>query len=90
MLRPVADLSWFGDPGQMVAMDEDQALEHVRERLIEQFPGVCPEAIRITVQDIHIRFDGRVRIYVPILVEREAKIRLAELSGQADRERAET
>ena len=74
----------------MVAMNEDQALEHLRERLIEQFPGVCPEAIRITVQDIHIRFDGRVRTYVAILVEREAKIRLAELSGQADRERAET
>ena len=74
----------------MVAMNEDQALEHLRERLIEQFPGVCPEAIRITVQDIHIRFDGRVRTYVAILVEREAKIRLAELSVQADRERAET
>jgi GTPase Era involved in 16S rRNA processing len=90
MLRPVADVSWFGDSRQMVAMDEDQALEHVRERLIEQFPGVCPEAIRITVQDIHIRFDGRVRIYVPILVEREAKIRLAEPSEQTDRERAGT
>jgi GTPase Era involved in 16S rRNA processing len=74
----------------MVAMNEDQALEHLRERLIEQFPDVCPEAIRITVQDIHIRFDGRVRTYVAILVEREAKIRLAELSVQADRERAET
>ena len=74
----------------MVAINEDQALEHLRERLIEQFPGVCPEAIRITVQDIHIRFDGRVRTYVAILVEREAKIRLAELSVQADRERAET
>lgn len=71
-------------------MNEDQALEHLRERLIEQFPDVCPEAIRITVQDIHIRFDGRVRTYVAILVEREAKIRLAELSVQADRERAET
>jgi hypothetical protein len=57
---------------------------HVRVRLIERFPDVCPDTDRITVQDIHNRFDGRVRSYVPILVEREAKIRLAELSERAE------
>lgn len=73
----------------MVSMDEDQAIAHVQDRLIERFPDVGTEAVRLAVQDVHNRFDGRVRNYVPILVEREAAIRLAELSVRADRERAE-
>ena len=32
---------------------------------------------------MHARFDGRVRNYVPILVEREAKDRLAALAAEA-------
>jgi len=73
----------------MIMMDEDHALEQVRSRLVERFPHVPVETVHLTVQDIHNRFDGRVRDYVPILVEREATIRLAELSVRADRERAE-
>lgn len=84
----VADLSWFGDGGPMVTMDEDQAIAHVQDRLIERYPDVHPGAVRRTVQDVHRRFDGRVRNYVPILVEREAAIRVAELSVRADRQRS--
>ncbi len=40
------------------------------------------------VQDVHHQFDGRVRNYVPILVEREAASRLAELSARAEGEHA--
>ena len=64
----------------MITMDEHQALEHVQSRLVEKFPAVPAETVRLTVQVVHARFDGRVRDYVPILVEREAKDRLAALA----------
>jgi hypothetical protein len=67
----------------MIMMDEDHALEQVRSRLVERFPHVPVETVHLTVQDIHNRFDGRVRDYVPILVEREARARLAVLAADA-------
>ena len=63
----------------MIKIDEHQALEQVRSRLVERFPQVPAETVHLTVQDVHSRFDGRVRDYVPILVEREAKARLTAL-----------
>jgi hypothetical protein len=62
-------------------MDEHQAIEQVLSRLIERFSDVPPEAVRRMVQDVHSGFDGRVRDYVPILVEREARARLDAFSG---------
>jgi hypothetical protein len=69
----------------MITMDEHQALEHVKSRLAARFPEVPAEAVRLTVTDVHARFDGRVRNYVPILVEREAKDRLAALAAEASK-----
>jgi hypothetical protein len=63
-------------------MDEHQAIEQVRSRLIERFSDVPPEAVRRMVQDVHSGLGGRVRDYVPILVEREARARLEALSGR--------
>jgi transglutaminase-like putative cysteine protease len=74
----------------MVTMDEDQAIAHVQDRLIERYPYVGPDVVRDAVQDVHNHFDGRVRNYVPILVEREAASRLAELSTRAEGEQPET
>jgi hypothetical protein len=67
----------------MITMDEHQALEHIQSRLAARFPAVPAETVRLTVTSVHARFDGRVRNYVPILVEREAKERLAALAAQA-------
>ena len=61
----------------MVKMDERQVIERVCARLVARFPDVSEKTGRLTVRDVHNRFDGRVRAYVPILVEREAGIRLA-------------
>lgn len=72
----------------MTTMDEDQAIAHVQDRLIERYPDVGPDVVRDAVQDIHHRFDGHVRNYVPILVEREAASRLAELSARAEGDHA--
>ena len=66
----------------MITIDEHQALEQVRSRLVERFPQVPAETVHLTVQDVHSRFDGPVRDFVPILVEREAKARLAALVEQ--------
>jgi hypothetical protein len=64
----------------MVTTDEHQALEHVCSRLVERFPDVPEATVRLTVSDVHARFDGRVRDYVPVLVEREARARLATIA----------
>jgi hypothetical protein len=69
----------------MVVMDEAQALENVRQRLVERFPDVHPDVVRTTVADVHRQFDGRVRSYVPILVERAARARLGQLSATSVR-----
>ena len=66
----------------MFAMDEPQAIEHVRTRLTERFPDLPPETVSLTVQSIHGQFDGRIHDYVPILVEREARSRLEAMSAQ--------
>jgi len=61
----------------MFTMDEHQAVEHVCAQLGERFPEVPAVIVRRIVHEVHSRFDGPVRAYVPILVEREAKARLA-------------
>ena len=63
--------------------DELRALEHVTARLAEQFPDVPGQVVQQTVQEVHRRFDGRVRDYVPILVEREARQKLGDLPAAA-------
>jgi hypothetical protein len=64
-------------------MDEQQAIEQVRLRLVERFPDVPADTVRLTVHNVHNRFDGRVRNYVPILVEREAKAHLAAVAARS-------
>ncbi|WP_344376446.1 three-helix bundle dimerization domain-containing protein [Agromyces tropicus] len=57
--------------------DEQQAVEHVVDRLRERFPSVVDDRIRAVVDEEHHRFDGRpVRDFVPVLVERAARKRL--------------
>jgi hypothetical protein len=57
--------------------DEDRAIDEVVSRLSERFPTVSPERIAVVVDEELHRFDGgRVRDFVPVLVERAAKKRL--------------
>jgi hypothetical protein len=73
--------SHFGQVEPMITMDEHHALEHVCSRLIERFPDLPAATVRLAVREVHARFDGRVRDYVPILVEREARTRLATITA---------
>ena len=62
--------------------DEDRAIDEVVSRLSEKFQALSPEHIKDVVdQELH-RFDGgRVRDFVPVLVERAAKQRLKAEAG---------
>ncbi|MEW1808911.1 three-helix bundle dimerization domain-containing protein [Pseudarthrobacter sp. NPDC080039] len=57
--------------------EELRALGHVVDRLVDKYPDVPREEIEEIVQQEHHSLDeGRVRDYVPILVEPAAKDRL--------------
>jgi hypothetical protein len=64
-----------------VHANEQTAIEHVVDRLKLAYPDVSPETIATVVHHNHARFDGRrVRDYVPLFVERDAKRELSQLS----------
>lgn len=67
----------------MPHLGEDQALVQVSERLAALFPDLSVETVNLAVRDVHRTFDGRVRDYVPVLVERAARERLAALASSA-------
>ena len=65
----------------MAKKSEAQAVAAVVDRLAAHFPGQPRSVIEDVVAHEHSLFDeGRVRDYIPILVERAAKLRL---SGRA-------
>lgn len=58
----------------MQQFSETQAVVQVCERLEARFPEFPSDAVEGTVTTAHRSFDGcRVRRYVPVLVEREAR-----------------
>lgn len=61
----------------MGVIEELRALGSVVDRLVEKFPEVPRDEIEDVVYDEHRSLDrGRVRDYVPILVEHDARDRL--------------
>jgi hypothetical protein len=65
---------------------EQQAIEDVVTRLIERFPGSDAERVHAVVVEEHHRLEGRpIRDFVPVLVERAARKRLAGESAEAPR-----
>lgn len=61
----------------MGVTEELRALAHVVDRLVDKYPAVPREDIEDIVHQEHRLLDtGRVRDYVPILVEHAAKDRL--------------
>lgn len=58
--------------------DEDRAVAEVAERLLKHFPLEAPDVVKATVAEFHQQYDGsRIRDYIPVLVEREARDRLS-------------
>ncbi|NYG07292.1 hypothetical protein BJ986_001779 [Phycicoccus badiiscoriae] len=65
----------------MSGLDEDAALVKVSEGLVARFPAVDPATVRSVVAEARSRFDGPVRDYVPLLVERVCRERLTALAS---------
>lgn len=57
--------------------DEDAAFAEIAERLTERYPHVPSDRIDAAVEEARRHFDhARVRDFVPVLAEREARARL--------------
>lgn len=80
-LRPLSRvdlLAVAGDDGPMGISEELRALDGVIERLHAKFPHVSRDRIEDVVWEEHRSLEtGRVRDFVPILVEHAARDRLA-------------
>lgn len=64
----------------MSEIDERQAVEQVAMRLSARFPDLSTALVSSTVRAEHARLDGRIRNYVPVLVERAARLRLGSIA----------
>ena len=64
----------------MPKLDERHAVEEVAVRLSARFPKLPTALVSSTVRDEHAKLDGRVRDYVPVLVERAARQQLGLLA----------
>jgi anti-sigma-K factor RskA len=59
------------------SIDEDKAIAEIVERLQERFPALSPETVTTVVNETRASFEGsKVRDFVPVLIEKEAKKRL--------------
>ena len=65
----------------MSNVDEATAVEHVRQALYERFPTIAPGTVKAVVDEVYADFDGPVRDYVPLLVERVSRDRLRQMSS---------
>jgi hypothetical protein len=58
-------------------VDESKAIAEIVERLRERFPDASPDSIADAVEYARSTFsDAKVRDFVPVLIEKEAKARL--------------
>ena len=72
--------------GARVSAVEAKSLSDATERLATRFAELPRALVSDTVVAIHRRFESsRVRDFVPLLVEREARRRLETLHGRGDR-----
>lgn len=68
--------------GGDIRSSEWTAIKHVVDRLKESFPTLPPDTVTLVVHHNHARFDGRrVRDFVPLFVERDARTELSRLQG---------
>ncbi|WP_345803356.1 hypothetical protein AAIB33_09820 [Microbacterium sp. AZCO] len=59
-------------------INEDVAVEEIVDRLAEKYPDLTRERVAEVVGEVHLSMtEAKVRDFVPVLVERGAKQRLA-------------
>lgn len=58
-------------------VDEEKTIAEIIARLTERFPEASPDEVTAAVDGARESFDGsKVRDFVPVLIEKEAKKRL--------------
>lgn len=58
-------------------IDEDVAFREILDRLTEKYPEVAPERVAAIVDEVRAEMaTAKVRDFVPVLAEREAKKRV--------------
>jgi hypothetical protein len=63
---------------------EAKEIEEVRARLAERFPQLDEEVIEAAVRLAHSELTGGIRDFVPVLVEHNARDRLAAIAEQQE------
>ena len=67
----------------MTLQQDEQALEHVAERLQVRFPQLDPGMITSVIDGVSHRYDASpIRDFLPILIEREASDLLTQVPRQ--------
>jgi len=62
----------------MSELDEDRAMENIVDRLSQRFPSLTRDHVQQVVDEEFARLEeGRIRDFVPVLVEHAAKKRLS-------------
>lgn len=61
---------------------ERHEIEQVHDRLIQDFSGVPASKVHAIVDEVHAGMTGRIRDFVPVLVERECRDRLRALNRE--------
>jgi hypothetical protein len=65
-----------------VELSEQQIIDQLAGRLVEVYQQVEPAHVSRIVHQEYARFDGHpIRDYIPLFVERNAKVELAKLGG---------
>lgn len=65
----------------MAPEEEQRAVAEVVERLLKRFPTMPAQRVTNVVDSISATFrEARIRDYIPILIEREARDHLAHLA----------
>lgn len=62
--------------------DEQSELAAIHAKLAREYDQIHSDAVRAVVDVAHRRLTGSVRTYVPILVERRARVELDRLAEQ--------
>ncbi|EFG78027.1 hypothetical protein HMPREF0591_2063 [Mycobacterium parascrofulaceum ATCC BAA-614] len=63
-------------------VDEEVLLADIERQLVDDFPGVPPKVVDALLREEHARFaHSRVREFVPLLVEKNAREQLKQRSN---------
>jgi hypothetical protein len=67
----------------MIQMSEQQTIDQLATRLADSFHTVEPTHVMRVVNEEYARFgDSRIRDFIPLFVERNAKVELSKLSAR--------